>query len=85
MNDISKGVLKLAALGETATAAALRIAPSLVGRMLLGEALDVVAVPVAAVAGIALIGLGVAYWPGTPRLGFSPTARVSPSTWPSSA
>ena len=69
MNDISKGVLKLAALGEIATGAALLIAPSLVGRLLLGEALDVVAVRVAAVAGIALIGLGVACWPGTPRSG----------------
>lgn len=45
------------------------IAPSLVGRLLPGEALDVVAVSVSAVAGIVPIGLGVAYWPGTPRLG----------------
>jgi len=69
VNDISKGALKLAALGEMATGAALLIVPSLVGRLLLGEALDVVAARVAAVAGIALIGLGVACWPGTPRSG----------------
>ena len=62
-------VLILAAVGEAATGAALLIVPSLVGRLLLGEELSGVAVPVARVAGIALIGLGVACWPGTPRVG----------------
>ena len=45
------------------------LVPSLVGQLLLGAELTGVAVTVARVAGIALIGLGVACWPGTPLLG----------------
>ena len=48
---------------------ALLIVPSLVGRLLLGEELTGVAMTVARVAGIALIALGVACWPGTPLVG----------------
>lgn len=48
---------------------ALLVAPSLVGQLLLGEGLTGIAVPVARVAGIALIALGVACWPGPPRAG----------------
>jgi hypothetical protein len=62
-------VLALAAAGEMATGLALLVVPSLVGQLLLGEALAGVAIPVARVAGIALIGLGIACWPGTPLLG----------------
>jgi hypothetical protein len=62
-------VLILSAVAEAATGAALLIVPSLVGRLLLGEELSGVAVPVARVAGIALIALGVACWPGPPRVG----------------
>jgi len=58
-------VLVLAAAGEAATGLALLIVPSLVGRLLLGEELTGVAIPVARVAGIALIALGVACWPGS--------------------
>ena len=58
-----------AAVGEGLTGLALLIVPSLVGQLLLGEQLAGVAVPVARVAGIALIGLGIACWPGPPRLG----------------
>jgi hypothetical protein len=47
----------------------LLIVPSLVGRLLLGDELTGVAIPVARVTGIALIGLGVACWPGTPLVG----------------
>ncbi len=61
-----KKVLIFAAVGETAIGMALLIAPSLVGWLLLGEELAGVAIPVARVAGIALIGLGVACWPGPP-------------------
>ena len=43
--------------------------PSLVGRLLLGEELTGIAIPVARVLGIALIALGVACWPGTPLVG----------------
>jgi len=62
-------VLILTAVAEATTGAALLIVPSLVGRLLLGEDLSGVAVPVARVAGIALIALGVACWPGPPRVG----------------
>ena len=64
-----KGVLVLAAVSEAATGVALLIVPSLVGRLLLGEELTGIAIPVARVAGIALIALGVACWPGPPRVG----------------
>jgi hypothetical protein len=62
-------VLAIAAVGEITTGSALLLAPSLVGHLLLGEGLAGVAIPVARVAGIALIALGVACWPGTPLLG----------------
>jgi hypothetical protein len=64
-----KKVLIVAAVAEVATGVALLIVPSLVGRLLLGEELTGVAIPVARVAGIALIALGVACWPGTPLIG----------------
>jgi hypothetical protein len=64
-----KRVLIFAAVGEAATGAALLIVPSLVGWLLLGEELTGIAIPVARVAGIALIALGVACWPGPPRVG----------------
>jgi hypothetical protein len=64
-----KRVLILTAVGEAATGVALLIVPSLVGRLLFGEELTGVAIPVARVTGIALIGLGVACWPGTPLVG----------------
>ena len=48
---------------------ALLLVPSLVGQMLLGEGLTGVAIPVARVAGIALIALGIACWPGPPLVG----------------
>jgi hypothetical protein len=61
-----KGVLVLAAVGELSAGVALLIAPSLVGQWLFGAELTGVAMTVARVAGIALIALGVACWPGTP-------------------
>jgi len=64
-----KKVLIFAAVGETATGLALLIVPLLVGRLLLGEELTGTAITVARVAGIALIGLGIACWPGTPLIG----------------
>ena len=67
--DAMKRVLVLAAVTEAATGVALLVVPSLVGRLLLGEELTGVAIPVARVAGIALIALAVACWPGTPRIG----------------
>ena len=64
-----KTALLLAAIGEAATGVALLIVPTLVGQLLLGEPLTGVAIPVARVAGIALIGLGIACWPGPPLIG----------------
>ena len=64
-----KRVLMFAAAGEEATGLALLIVPSLVGRLLLGEELTGIAIPVARVAGIALIALGIACWPGPPLIG----------------
>jgi hypothetical protein len=61
--------LILAAVAETATGLALVIVPSLVGQSLLGAEFAGVTIPVARVAGIALIGLGVACWPGPPLVG----------------
>jgi len=64
-----KSALVFAAIGEAVTGFALLIAPALVGQLLLGEQLAGVAIPVARVAGIALIALGIACWPGPPLLG----------------
>ena len=64
-----KSALAFAAIGEAVTGFALLIAPSLVGQLLLGEQLAGVAIPVARVAGIALIALGIACWPGPPLVG----------------
>jgi len=64
-----KRALVLAAVGEAATGVALLIVPSLVGRLLFGEELTGVAIPVARVTGIALIGLSIACWPGPPLAG----------------
>jgi len=64
-----KRALIFAAVGEVATGLALLLVPSLVGQLLLGEQLTGIAIPVARVAGIALLALGVACWPGTPIIG----------------
>jgi len=64
-----KRVLVFAAVGEAATGLALLIVPSLVGHLLFGVELTGIAMTVARVAGIALIALGVACWPGTPLIG----------------
>ena len=64
-----KKALVFAAVAEAATGLALLSGPSLVGQLLLGEELTGAALPVARVTGIALIGLGVACWPGPPLAG----------------
>jgi hypothetical protein len=66
---VLRNALIVAAIAEAATGLALLIVPSLVGELLLGEALAGAAATVARVAGLALIGLGLACWPGPPRLG----------------
>ena len=64
-----KKVLIFAAVGEAATGLALLIVPALVGQLLLGEELTGVAIQVARLAGIALIALGIACWPGPALVG----------------
>ncbi len=64
-----KKLLTFSALGEGATGLALLIVPSIVGRVLLGQELTGVAVAVARVAGIALVGLAVGCWPGPAAVG----------------
>jgi hypothetical protein len=64
-----KTAVMFAAIGEAATGLALLIVPSLVVHLLLGQDLAGVAVPVARVAGGALVGLGISLWPGPPLLG----------------
>jgi hypothetical protein len=54
---------------EATTGAALLLLPSLVGQWLFGVELSGVAVTVAGVAGIALIALGIACWPGAALVG----------------
>ena len=63
-----KTVLSFAAVAEIATGAALLIAPSPAGLLLLGAELSGMAVIVARVTGIALVSLGIACWPGTPMI-----------------
>lgn len=62
-------VLDIAAFAEMATGLALLAVPSFVGELLLGEALMGAAIPVARVAGLALIALGVACWRNSGLLG----------------
>jgi len=63
-----KQSLTLAAIIEVATGMALLIVPWLVGRLLFGEELTGIVIPVARVLGIALLALGVACWPGSTAL-----------------
>jgi hypothetical protein len=64
-----KELLAVAAVAEASMGVALLAVPSLVGQLLLGAAMTGIAMPVARVTGIALIGLGVACWPATPLVG----------------
>jgi hypothetical protein len=64
-----KKLLTLVSLAEAATGLALLVVPALVGQVLLGAELTGVSIPVARVAGIALIALGIACFPGLAFLG----------------
>jgi len=64
-----KKPLIFAAVAESATGAALMVVPFLVVRLLFGVDPTGVAIPIARVAGVALIALGVACWPGPARVG----------------
>jgi len=56
--------LAFAALAEAATGLALIVVPSVVARLLLGTELSGIAVAIGRVAGISLLSLGFACWPG---------------------
>ena len=64
-----KKLLSFVAVAEAGTGLALLLVPALVGKLLLGTELTGVAIPVARVAGIALIALGVGCWPGPALVG----------------
>lgn len=64
-----KPALVFAAIGEALTGAALLIFPSWIGRLLFGVELTDVAAIAGRVAGIALVALGIACWPGTQLIG----------------
>ena len=57
-----KKLLALAAIAEAATGLALLVVPSLVGRLLFDAEIVGVGVIMSRLAGIGLIGLGVACW-----------------------
>jgi hypothetical protein len=59
-----KGVLALAAAAEAATGLAVLADPALVVRLLFGTEIGAAGLMVGRFAGIALIGLGIACWPG---------------------
>jgi len=62
-------IFKLAALAETGTGVILLAYPPIVVRLLFGAEIDGAGVMMSRLAGIALIGLGVACWPGPPLAG----------------
>ena len=64
-------LLTLAAVAEGATGLTLLVAPSLIGRLLLGAELVGVSIPVAHVTGFALIALGVSCLPHSVWAGLS--------------
>ena len=59
-----KKPLMLAALAEVGTGAILLVSPSIVVRLLFAAEIDGAGVIMSRLAGIALIGLGAACWPG---------------------
>jgi len=70
-----KKLLALAAALEAATGLALMIAPSAVARLLLGECVSGPALALGRVAGIGLVSLGLACWPGPEGPGGPPALR----------
>jgi len=64
-----KQALVFAAIGEAMTGLALLIVPSWIGQLLFGTELTDVAAIAARVAGLALVALGIACWPGAQLIG----------------
>jgi len=68
-------LLVLGAALEAAMGLALMIDPPVVTRLLLGDGVSGTALPLSRVAGIGLLSLGLACWPGAVRLGGHPALR----------
>ena len=66
---VTRRILAVVGAGEAFTGLALVISPSLVVRLLFGAEISGVGTVMSRIAGIALIALGVACWPGPPRVG----------------
>lgn len=64
-----RGLLAFTAVGEAATGLVLLLAPPVIGQLLFGAELTGMAETMARLAGIALLALGVACWPGPPLAG----------------
>ncbi|MGO9113582.1 MAG: hypothetical protein ACLP9L_30490 [Thermoguttaceae bacterium] len=64
-----KKVLALAATGEAALGLVLLVYPPIVVRLLFGADISGAGIVMSRVAGIALIALGLACWPGPPLVG----------------
>jgi hypothetical protein len=64
-----KNVLALAAAGEAALGLVLLVYPPIVIRLLFGAEIAGAGIVMSRVAGIALMALGIACWPGPPRVG----------------
>jgi hypothetical protein len=64
LSELTKNVLRFASVFEAATGVALLLVPSLVCRPLFSEDLTGAGMLIGRIAGIALIGLAVACWPG---------------------
>ena len=62
-------ILAIAAAGEAALGLVLLVYPPIVVRLLLNAEITGAGLVVSRVAGIALVALGVACWPGTPLIG----------------
>lgn len=60
-----KKVLLFASVSEAMTGLALLIIPAFVGKLLFGEELTGISIPIARTFGISLIALGVACWPSS--------------------
>ena len=74
-------LLAVTAVSEGLTCLALAIAPPLVVRLLLGTEPSGEAVAIGRVAGIALLGLGLACWPGRDASAGRPPALRAMSTY----
>lgn len=68
MTSVGRAALATAAIAEAATGAALLASPSVVIALLLDAEISGAGIVLARIAGMALIGLGIASWPrGSPR------------------